>query len=73
MPIHEGSASIWHLAEVLDWLKMRGDYQIDAGVLETAKVALAVNVTKEAIRHPVGDDDRGTALVSSISHTSRLS
>lgn len=24
MPVHEGSASIWHLAEVLDWLKARG-------------------------------------------------
>ncbi|WP_417329503.1 helix-turn-helix transcriptional regulator [Halomonas cupida] len=24
VPVHEGSASIWHLAEVLDWLKARG-------------------------------------------------
>ncbi|MBT2772027.1 DNA-binding protein [Halomonas sp. ISL-60] len=53
VPVHEGSASIWHLAEVLDWLMSRGGYQIDVGVLETAKVALEVNIAKEAIRHPV--------------------
>jgi len=52
VPIHEGSASIWHLAEVLDWLKARGSHQIDAGVLAVAKVALEVNIAKEAIRHP---------------------
>ncbi|GEN29199.1 DNA-binding protein [Halovibrio variabilis] len=53
VPVHEGSASIWHLAEVLDWLMTRGGYQIDVGVLETAKVALEVNIAKEGIRHPV--------------------
>lgn len=58
VPVHEGSASIWHLAEVLDWLEARGGYQIDAGVVEAAKVALEVNVTKETIRHPVrGHED----------------
>ncbi|ALM51457.1 helix-turn-helix transcriptional regulator [Halomonas huangheensis] len=59
VPVHEGSASIWHLAEVLDWLKARGSYQIDAGVLEVAKVTLAVNIAKEAIRHPL----RGSSSV----------
>jgi len=53
VPVHEGSASIWHLAEVLEWLKGRGGYTIDAGVLEVAKVALTVNITKETQRHPV--------------------
>ncbi|MFS8150740.1 helix-turn-helix transcriptional regulator [Vreelandella titanicae] len=53
VPVHEGSASIWHLAEVLDWLMNRGGYQIDVGVLDIAKVALKVNIAKEAIRHPV--------------------
>ncbi|KIN15816.1 helix-turn-helix transcriptional regulator [Halomonas sp. KHS3] len=53
VPVHEGSASIWHLAEVLDWLMTRGGYHIDVGVLDIAKVALEVNIAKEAIRHPV--------------------
>ena len=52
MPVHEGSASIWHLAEVLDWLKERG-YQMDVSTLEVAKVALEINITKERIRHPI--------------------
>lgn len=53
MPVHEGSSSIWHLAEVLDWFKSRGDYQIDISVMEAAKVALEVNIVKETLRHPV--------------------
>ena len=55
MPVHEGSASIWHLAEVLDWLRARGGYHIDTDILEIAQVALEVNITKETIRHPVRD------------------
>lgn len=53
IPVHEGSASIWHLAEVLDWLKARGGYPIDTLVLEIARTALEVNIAKEAIRHPM--------------------
>ena len=53
LPVHQGSASIWHLAEVLNWLQVRGDHQIDPGILEIAQVTLAVNITKEAIRHPI--------------------
>lgn len=63
VPVHEGNASIWHLAEVLGWLDRRGGYQIDAGMVETARVALAVNVAKETMRHPVsgrGDMERLT-------------
>jgi predicted DNA-binding transcriptional regulator AlpA len=51
IPVHEGSTSIWHLAEVLDWLKARGGYSIDTLVLEIARTALEVNITKESIRH----------------------
>lgn len=58
VPVHEGTPSIWHLAEVLDLLKTRGSYPIDTAVLEVAQVALEVNVTKEAVRHPMrGRDD----------------
>ncbi|MDX1505622.1 MAG: DNA-binding protein [Spongiibacter sp.] len=64
MPVHEGSASIWHLAEVLDWLKARGCYQIDAGILEIAQVALEVNITKEAIRHPTTRRDNMALLTA---------
>ena len=63
-PVHEGSASIWHLAEVLDWLKARGGYQIDVGILEIAHVALEVNITKEAVRHPMSRRDNMELLTA---------
>jgi len=64
VPVHEGSASIWHLAEVLDWLGMRAGYQIDPRVLEAAKVALEVNIAKEAVRHPMSRQDNMELLTA---------
>lgn len=66
MPVHEGSASIWHLAEVLDWLTMRGAFQINTGILEIAQVALEVNITKEAIRHPMSRRDNMELLTAEL-------
>ena len=51
-PVHEGSASIWHLAEVLVWLEGKGNYVLERGVLETAQATLEVNLAKEARRLP---------------------
>ncbi len=47
-PIHEGGGSIWHLAEVLTWLEAKGGYLLERSVLEVSRVALQVNVAKEA-------------------------
>lgn len=47
-PIHEGSASVWHLAEILEWLEGRGGYAVERRTLEISKVALQVNLAKEA-------------------------
>ena len=49
-PVHEGSASIWHLADVLAWLQAKGSYTLASDVLEVACVALQVNVAKEGRR-----------------------
>lgn len=49
-PVHEGSASIWHLAEVLAWLDARGGYDLDRSLLDTARVVREVNVSKELRR-----------------------
>lgn len=49
-PVHEGSASIWHLADVLTWLQAKGSYSVAMDVLEVACVALQVNVAKEGRR-----------------------
>lgn len=49
-PVHEGSASIWHLADVLIWLQAKGSYSLALDVLEVSHVALQVNVAKEGRR-----------------------
>jgi predicted DNA-binding transcriptional regulator AlpA len=49
-PVHEGSASIWHLADVLTWLQAKGSYSLARDVLDVACVALQVNVAKEGRR-----------------------
>ncbi len=49
-PVHEGSASIWHLAEVLAWLDEKGGYALDRILLATAQATLEVNLAKAARR-----------------------
>ena len=51
-PVHEGSASIWHLADVLTWMQAKGGYALALGVLDVARAALQVNVVKEGRRLP---------------------
>lgn len=46
-PVHEGSASVWHLAEVIKWLQARGTYKVDASMLDVAVTAMQVNLAKE--------------------------
>jgi hypothetical protein len=48
MPIHEGSAAVWHLASVLKWLDARGTYHVERTLLEVACVAMQVNLAKES-------------------------
>lgn len=47
-PVHEGSASVWHLSDVLDWLNSRGGYDINAEVFDVARWAKQINLAKEA-------------------------
>lgn len=62
-PIHEGSSSIWHLADVLGWMQVRGGYSIAATVLEVAQVAMQVNLAKEGLRLPRAVSSELDALV----------
>jgi predicted DNA-binding transcriptional regulator AlpA len=48
-PIHEGSASVWHLAHVLRWLAERGDYEIERPLIDIASMAMQVNLANEAL------------------------
>ena len=62
-PVHEGSASIWHLADVLAWLQAKGSYALAKDVLEVARVAWQVNVAKEGRRLPRSASKELEALV----------
>lgn len=44
-PVHEGSASIWHLAPVLQWLHAEKRYTIDQHLLGLAVYNMQLNVT----------------------------
>lgn len=49
-PVHEGSATLWHLAPVLKWLMSKGGYPIKQKLIEIAHVAMQVNLAKESKR-----------------------
>jgi len=63
-PIHEGSAALWHLAPVLEWLRARGGYDIEQRLLEVSHVAMQINVAKEAHRLEAPVENRIRALVA---------
>jgi hypothetical protein len=60
-PVHEGSASIWHLADILDWMQVKGGYILEQAVVDVAKMAKQINLTKESrfllpsIKHDLQD------------------
>lgn len=58
-PVHDGSTSIWHLADVLAWLQAKGSYSMTSSVVDIARAALQVNLAKEGKR-------RSPALVKSL-------
>jgi hypothetical protein len=50
LPIYDGTPSIWHLAEVLTWLKEEKAYAIDESVLEVAKITMGLNVARSWLK-----------------------
>ena len=62
-PVHEGSSSIWHLADVLGWMQAKGGYSIAAVVLDVARAAMQVNLAKEGRRLPRAVSSELEALV----------
>ena len=45
--IYEGAQSIWHLAPVLDWLVEKKAYSIEQSLIDTATVAMNINLAIE--------------------------
>lgn len=56
LPLSEGNASLWHLADVLSWLEHRGGYRWPPAVHEAAQVALNINLSQQIARYH--HDDR---------------
>ncbi len=46
-PLHEGNPTVWHLANVLLWLRKNGKYQIEDRLIDVAKANMQFNVMKE--------------------------
>lgn len=49
-PVHEGTTSIWHLADILDWLQARGSGKVTSEMAELATAALQLNLAREGRR-----------------------
>ena len=52
VPVHEGSATIWHLADVLAWLHAKGTYRLERGLVELAQVTRQINLARETRQAP---------------------
>lgn len=48
-PVYSGTTGIWHLANVLNWLKPRGSFKVDDRLIEISFVTMKANVAKEAL------------------------
>jgi len=46
LPVHEGNPSIWHLKDVLGWMREEQGRAVDAAVEEVAVVAWRVNLAR---------------------------
>jgi hypothetical protein len=46
LPVYEGTPSIWHLAEILIWLKEDKTYKIDDILLEIAQINMNFNIAR---------------------------
>ena len=62
-PVHEGSAAIWHLIDVLMWLQTRLGYVLPREVVDVAKAALRVNVVNAGRRVSREENRRLAALM----------
>ena len=49
LPVHEGSPSIWHLKDVLEWLRQRQGRAVDHATEEISAAACRINASRCAI------------------------
>lgn len=51
VPAHDGSTTLWHLVEVMDWLVAAKGYPADPKLRETALAARRINLDHHRTRH----------------------
>jgi len=49
-PFHEGTTSLWHLLDVLEWLIEKGGYAVPANIVDVARATLSINAGKLSTR-----------------------
>jgi len=49
LPVHEGNPSIWHLKDVLGWMRKEQGRAVDAAIEEVSAVACRVNSGRRAV------------------------
>lgn len=51
-PIHEGKPSLWHLSEVLIWIKNKESWQIEAELCDVAEINMQLNISRSCAKVP---------------------
>lgn len=64
-PVHEGKPSIWHLSNILIWLKENGKYKVEDTLIDVANVNKKFNVIKELNQINDGTQDNIRELIAS--------
>src|SRR6056297_3549436 len=49
LPVHEGNPTIWHLKDVLEWMRKEQGRKIDAPIEEVSVVACKMNSARRAV------------------------
>ena len=50
LPFHDGSSSLWHLSDVLDWLSTNQSRKVSSDLREVSRATMRINIAREARR-----------------------
>jgi len=64
-PVHEGKPSIWHLSNILVWLKENNKYEVEDTLIDVANINKKFNLVKELNQVSDGIQDNIRELVAS--------
>jgi hypothetical protein len=62
IPVYEGTHSIWHLAEILIWLREDRTYSIDDALLDIAQTNMNINIATSWQKIPLDTQESIKAL-----------